>query len=69
MAKFQEKNGVIFNCGSLRLREKPSLESEILTLIPKNVKFKIIGQYREWFKVEFNSIEGYCLKVYVDVVK
>ena len=64
MSKFPVESMVI-NCDKLRLRERPSLEANVLALMPRDSKVTIISQYREWFKVSFDNIEGYCLKAYI----
>lgn len=36
----------------LRLREEPSTQSRILTVLPKGAKLKVIGQNEVWYRVE-----------------
>lgn len=69
MGKFLERESHVLQGCRLRLRQRPSIESETLDLIPGGSKIKLIGQYREWFKVSYNNKEGYCLKQYIAIIE
>lgn len=49
----------------LNMRTLPSVESDILTKIPKGTEITIISEEGDWFKVRYSNIEGYVSKQYV----
>lgn len=62
-------DGVIDNCSRLNIRVEPSLEAEVLTIVTKGTpaRIKTISN-PEWYAVQVNKYEGYCLKKYVSLV-
>lgn len=56
------RQGYICNKDKIRLREKPSLRSRVIAVIPPPVKFEIIGgpecgYYRVWWKIRLTGNE------------
>lgn len=49
----------------LNMRSFPSIESDILTKIPKGTTIVIISEESDWFKVRYSNIEGYVSKQYI----
>lgn len=49
----------------LNVRILPSIESDLLTKIPKGTAVTIISEEGDWFKVRYSNIEGYVSKQYI----
>lgn len=49
----------------LNMRSQPSIDSEVLTKIPKNTKIEIVFDYNEWLLVKYLDFRGYVSKEYV----
>ena len=58
------------NCNYLRLREKPSYESDTLTLIPVGSAVDPVLTYNNkiFYRVKFRDLVGYCDKAYVEAI-
>ncbi len=58
------------NCNYLRLREKPSYESDTLTLIPIGSAVDPILTYsnKTFYRVKFKDLIGYCDKEFIEKV-
>jgi hypothetical protein len=58
------------NCNYLRLREKPSYESDTLALIPVGSAVDPILTYsnKTFYRVKFGDFVGYCDKEYIEAV-
>ena len=53
------------SASSVRLREKPSTEAEILTSIGEDSKVEVIEDSGDWLKVKYDNQTGYVFKKYV----
>lgn len=64
------KKGMVI-CQNLNVRKAPTTESEILRIIPKDTKVKILEDVNEtWYKVRIPEIEtGFCMKEFISIVK
>lgn len=70
-AEINKLKGKVVNCDYLRVREKPSLESRELALIPKDLEFEIIDSNESdtFYKVLTpDGTEGYCMKDFISLV-
>lgn len=58
------------NCNYLRLREKPSYESDTLTLIPVGSAVDPVLTYnnKTFYRVKFRDLVGYCDKAYIEAI-
>ena len=58
------------NCNYLRLREKPSYESDTLILIPAGSPVDPVLTYtnKTFYRVKFRDLVGYCDKAYVEAI-
>lgn len=69
--KVAEKYGRVYavvKTETLRLREKKSTDSKILTLLAGDEKYDVIGQNSKWVKVKVDDdLKGYVSKEFVDV--
>lgn len=50
---------------TLKLREGPSTESNVLALINQNDKLEVISQDGDWYKVKYGTTTGYVSKQYI----
>lgn len=56
------------NPETLRLREKPSLESETVSLLSAEEKYVVVGEKDDFIKLSIDDdLEGYVLKDYVEL--
>ena len=74
ISKKQNKStGRIVKCELLNIREKPTIDSQVIDTVDLNSKLTINFEEStdEWFNVyvEDKSIDGFCMKKYVDVDK
>lgn len=58
------------NCNYLRLREKPSYESDTLALIPVGSAVDPVLTYsnKTFYRVKFRDLIGYCDKAYIEAI-
>lgn len=62
------KYGVVTNCGSLNMRKGRSTDTEIITVIPVDMKVRIISHKDGWYRVEYvgeKKFAGYCMEEYI----
>lgn len=62
--------GVVTECARLRVRKEPSLEADILTVIPlgTEVRVDIFESTNDFYKIcTGNGVEGYCMQKYINV--
>lgn len=55
------------NTETLRVRQEPNTECEILALMPEGEEVEVIEHLGEWYKVSVDSEEGYVSADYVTV--
>ncbi|WP_343210401.1 C40 family peptidase [Anaerolentibacter hominis] len=56
------------NTTTLKVREKKSTDSTILTLIPLDEEYEVVKEYKDWVKIKVDeTTEGYVSKEYVDI--
>ncbi len=53
--------------GSLNIRSRPDLTASILTSAPKGAPITILGQWRDWYIVNYNGVDGYAASRYIQV--
>ncbi len=58
---------VTTSSGPLNLRSKPDINSEILTQIPRGTNIEILGQFQDWYVVNYNGTEGYASSKYITI--
>lgn len=66
----KRSTGVVVDCSRLNVREKPTLESEIVCNINAltEVLIDIDNSTNDFYKIStVSSVEGYCLKKFVAV--
>lgn len=52
---------------NVRLREKATTDSKILTTMTKNEKVEIIGEEEKWYNVKYKDNTGYVSKDYIKI--
>ncbi len=62
---YQERTAYVGSQSGVNLREEATTNSNILDTLLVNTEIKIIGEENDWYKVEYNSQEGYIAKQYV----
>lgn len=63
------KNGQVINVSTdVRLRKKPSINSEIIDKLSNGTNFKILGKQGQWYKIEVDNKIGFIYEEYVSTV-
>ena len=60
----EKQNGIVFD-GNLNLRQKPTTESKSILLIPDGLHIVVSEYNAQWYKTQYNGIDGYVMKQYV----
>ena len=56
---------VSLNSGTLNLRSRPSRTSRIITSIPNGAVLTVVGQWQDWYVVNYRGLVGYVASRYV----
>ena len=56
---------VSLRSGNLNLRNRPNTSSRVLALMPNGAALTIVGQWRDWYVVNYQGIIGYALSRYI----
>ena len=59
-------NGVITG-ETVKLREGPSLDAGLVTLLSVDNKVEVLGKEGDWYQVKYKEYEGYVYSDYIDV--
>ena len=51
--------------GNLNIRSKPSTESSVIASAPNGSAIKILGQWQNWYVVDYNGTVGYASSKYI----
>ena len=57
----------VVSTGRLRLRSKPSVDSEIITTLPGGTSVEVLYQFPDWIRVYFDGYIGYLKRDYVRI--
>lgn len=61
---------VITESASLNIRKEPSMSSEILGSVPKNIKVNVMGnESNGFYKIQYKNILGWASKEWIDFTK
>ncbi len=67
--KLINRNGVVITRDDpLNMRSRPSTDASIILKIPKDSEVKVLGQYRDWYVVEYNNETGYVRSDYINLI-
>ena len=58
--------GFVDNCLKLNVREKPNIDSKVLTILNKGDKIPITSENDGWYGVVYKGVSGFCMKEYLD---
>lgn len=61
----KDKFGKLIDCELLNARKDPNKESEVLFVINNKNKIKILEELSDFYKVEVNGKEAYCMKNFI----
>jgi len=61
-------SGVV-TASTLNIRQKPSISSSIMALIPINTKITTLGKYSSFYKLNYKGKTGYVSSSYIKIVK
>lgn len=61
------KRGIVNSSCPLNLRSEPKKDAKIVTIMPGESRLSIEGEDGDFYKVKFNSLEGYAMKKFIDV--
>jgi N-acetylmuramoyl-L-alanine amidase len=53
--------------GNLNIRSKPSITAPILTTAYNGAPITVLGQYNDWYVVNFQGVNGYASVAYIQV--
>ena len=56
------------NSGRLNIRSKPSVNSAILAQAPNGSTLTVLGEYRDWYVVNYQGTVGYANKAYINLM-
>ncbi|MDD3413563.1 MAG: NlpC/P60 family protein [Lachnospiraceae bacterium] len=57
------------NTTTLFVREQPSTDSSVITMVPLGEELEVVEDSEEWCKIEIDDEEGYINKEYVDIAE
>ena len=57
--------GFVDNCSKLNIREKPNIDSKVLTILNKGDKVQITSENDGWYGVGYKGFSGFCMKEYI----
>lgn len=61
----KDKFGKLIDCELLNARKDSNKESEVLFVINNKDKIKILEELTDFYKVEVNGKEAYCMKNFI----
>ena len=52
----------------LNIRKQPTTDSQVIGTLNHNDKVKITGEVKDWYKIVFEKMNGYCSKSYIYLI-
>ena len=63
------QRGVVkLTSGTLNLRAKPSRNARIKASIPNGAMVVVVGQWRDWYVVNYRGLVGYAASQYINII-
>lgn len=62
------KGLVSLSSGTLNLRQRPSISSQVLRSIPNGTVLNITDEYNGWYRTNYDGANGYVSATYIDIV-
>ena len=59
--------GIVANCEKLNMRNKPSKQSDVICVLTKGDKVKIVETKGEFYNVESEDSKGFCMKEFIEI--
>lgn len=59
---------VRLSSGTLNLRAKPSRTARIIASIPNGAALTVVGQWQDWYVVNYRGLVGYVASQYVNII-
>lgn len=59
----------VCNSGGLRVREEPSLDAPVITLVAEGEELEVVAIEDEWVRIMLDDEEAYVFGEYVDIAK
>lgn len=59
---------VSLSSGTLNLRSRPSRTSRVITSIPNGAVVTVVGQWQDWYVVNYRGLVGYVASRYVNLM-
>lgn len=63
-----ERGIVTLTSGNLNLRSRPNRNAGIITRIPNGATLTVVGQWQDWYVVNYRGQVGYVASQYVNIV-
>ena len=60
-----QPQGLVDNCSKLNVREKPNIDSKVLTILNKGDEVQITSENDGWYGVVYKGFSGFCMKEYI----
>ena len=60
-----QPQGFVDNCSKLNVREKPNIDSKVLTILNKGDEVQITSENDGWYGVIYKGFSGFCMKEYI----
>ena len=61
--------GVVSGCSKLNVRKKANLKADVLTVINAKAEVTVYPEdsTKDWYKVNINGVEGFCMKKFITI--
>lgn len=61
--------GKITGCYSLNVREHPDTKADVLCSLPASTEVQVdmSNDYVDWYHVNANGVDGFCMKKYISI--
>lgn len=65
----EPRTGIVtLSSGTLNLRSLPTTDAAVLAQLPNGATVTILGQFDEWYTVEYNGLHGFASSRYITVL-
>ena len=65
----EPRTGIVtLSSGTLNLRSLPTTDAAVLAQLPNGATVTILGQFDEWYTVEYDGLHGFASSRYITVL-
>ena len=65
----EPRTGIVtLSSGTLNLRSLPTTDAAVLAQLPNGATVTILGQFDEWYTVEYDGLHGFASSLYITVL-